>query len=832
MNPLHARYPEAFEYLRARGVEPSADFYDRVEAARKQAWTMSKLSDLDHIQRIKDSLEKAIAEGTSFDNWRKANLADLQGLPKSYQETVFRTAVQSSYNAGRWAHFRDHAERRPILRYTAINDSRTRPAHRALHGLMMPVDDPRWQTLAPPGGFNCFLPGTTVRGAFELGLKSRYTGEAIEITAGTGDRLAVTANHPVLTRRGWLPAHQIKEGDYLLAYSGVVNPLLARVFNNQYPPAPVEDVFEALRADGFGIADIAAFQFHGDTHLRESEVHVAGRNAHLIARMQTAGVHGIKQFHLVGAGARFPGQLAGDGAAQPDVLHGAFFTQNTAHVAARTTNSLCHATLAAAKHLAVFLKDAFTQGARLFTRRIPRGGQLALRAAGSGFDGEPLDGLRFALTAPCNTMRQQTLADNLTADTVALGETVFTLPGNIGFDDAVYHRIRQEVAGFAETAVVGVRRFHYSGHAYDFQTKNGLIVAGNIVVHNCRCTLMSLSERQAKGMGYTGAPQNIPTWTDKHGVEHTAAPDKGWNHSPEHDLTDLLREREQKAGVAPAQYSEPVKEKNPIFETSRSITEEGERIYAQYRHVVDEAIARGAPHEGILEILKREGVEVGATVRVTGTDGGAVREITEALKKYPADWVEKSNAAGITIIHNDENRAFARTYPKMTGELLEEVRKTRVQTHKPLKESLQAGAFKEGDLVTLVVRDTRKGISQERRMATHVHEFGHRLQEIMPEMDALFTRLWQERTKDDKVEKLRELFPNYNYEKGEKTKKDHFPDPYWGKMYGTKDDPQPREMLTMAFQSLVGGEEKRFNELFNDKELFYFVLSVFTRYRA
>ena len=502
MNPMQARYPEAFEYLRARGIEPSADFYDRVEAARKQAWTMSKLSDLEHIGRIKASLEKAIAEGMSFENWRKENLADLQGLPKSYQETVFRTTVLSSYNAGRWAHFRDHAERRPILRYTAINDSRTRPANRALHGLMMPVDDPRWQTLAPPGGFNC------------------------------------------------------------------------------------------------------------------------------------------------------------------------------------------------------------------------------------------------------------------------------------------------------------------------------------------RCTLMSLSERQAKGMGYTGAPQEIPTWTDKHGVEHTAAPDKGWNHSPEYDLTDLLREREQKTGVAPAQYSEPEVESNLIFETSRSITEEGERIYAQYRHVVDEAIARGAPHEGILEILKREGVDVGATVRVTGADGEAVREITEALKKYPADWVEKSNAAGITIIHNEEGRAYAYTYPKMTGELLEEVRKTRVQMHKPLKEPLRAGAFQEGDLVTLVVRDTRKGISQERRMATHVHEFGHRLQEIMPDMDALFTRLWEERTKDDKVEKLRELFPNYNYEKGEKTKKDHFPDPYWGKMYGTKDDPQPREMLTMAFQSLVGGEEKRFNELFNDKELFYFVLSVFTRYRA
>ena len=77
MNPLQARYPEAFEYLRARGIEPSAGFYDRVEAARKQAWTMSKLSDLEHIGRIKASLEKAIAEGMSFENWRKENIADL-----------------------------------------------------------------------------------------------------------------------------------------------------------------------------------------------------------------------------------------------------------------------------------------------------------------------------------------------------------------------------------------------------------------------------------------------------------------------------------------------------------------------------------------------------------------------------------------------------------------------------------------------------------------------------------------------------------------------------------------------------------------------------------
>lgn len=252
MTPLQARYPEAFEYLRARGIEPSADFYDRVEAARKQAWTMSKLSDLDHIQRIKDSLEKAIAEGTSFDNWRKENLADLQGLPKSYQETVFRTAVQSSYNAGRWAHFRDHAERRPILRYTAINDSRTRPAHRALHGLMMPVDDPRWQTLAPPGGFNCrcTLMSLSERQAKGMG----YTGAPQDIPTWT-DKHGV--EHTAAPDKGWnhSPEHDLT--DLLREREQRLN-MNAAVYDSGdappspepwHPPLPGNDPVDKIRYD-------------------------------------------------------------------------------------------------------------------------------------------------------------------------------------------------------------------------------------------------------------------------------------------------------------------------------------------------------------------------------------------------------------------------------------------------------------------------------------------------------------------------------------------------------------------------------------------------------
>lgn len=91
----------------------------------------------------------------SFNEWRKNTTAEMLTLPKSYQETVFRNAILTAHNASKWTHFRDNANARPILRYSAINDSRTRPAHKALHGLMMPINDPRWQSIAPPNGHNC-----------------------------------------------------------------------------------------------------------------------------------------------------------------------------------------------------------------------------------------------------------------------------------------------------------------------------------------------------------------------------------------------------------------------------------------------------------------------------------------------------------------------------------------------------------------------------------------------------------------------------------------------------------------------------------------------------
>jgi hypothetical protein len=47
------------------------------------------------------------------------------------------------------------AKRRPYWQYIAVNDKRTRPAHRALNGLIFRADDPFWDTWFPPNGYRC-----------------------------------------------------------------------------------------------------------------------------------------------------------------------------------------------------------------------------------------------------------------------------------------------------------------------------------------------------------------------------------------------------------------------------------------------------------------------------------------------------------------------------------------------------------------------------------------------------------------------------------------------------------------------------------------------------
>ncbi|WP_434083767.1 phage head morphogenesis protein, partial [Escherichia coli] len=63
---------------------------------------------------------------------------------------IYNVNTRVAYNAGRYTQMMNNTDTHPFWQYVAVMDSRTRPAHSALNGLVFRYDDPFWNTHYPP----------------------------------------------------------------------------------------------------------------------------------------------------------------------------------------------------------------------------------------------------------------------------------------------------------------------------------------------------------------------------------------------------------------------------------------------------------------------------------------------------------------------------------------------------------------------------------------------------------------------------------------------------------------------------------------------------------
>lgn len=147
---------DAIAYALSREVVPSDEYYNRMSGIqRRQAVSIAGLGEIEQIKYVLDQVNKSLAEGKDFDEFKRSvKLKDIE-LPEYRLKTIFQTNVQQAYSHGRWLEQQRNKQDKPYLRYVAVNDSRTRPAHRALHGTVRHIDDPFWQSHTPPCDFNC-----------------------------------------------------------------------------------------------------------------------------------------------------------------------------------------------------------------------------------------------------------------------------------------------------------------------------------------------------------------------------------------------------------------------------------------------------------------------------------------------------------------------------------------------------------------------------------------------------------------------------------------------------------------------------------------------------
>ncbi len=136
------------------------EFAKLSDEARIMAFAVSGIAKGAQLTTVFNALQKAIENGTSFSAFKKQcrEIFERRGWTgkRSWRvQNIFRTNIQTAYNAGQYKRQKEMAETFPYLQYSAVNDRRTRPTHKALDDKVFPVDHPFWDTWYPPNGYRC-----------------------------------------------------------------------------------------------------------------------------------------------------------------------------------------------------------------------------------------------------------------------------------------------------------------------------------------------------------------------------------------------------------------------------------------------------------------------------------------------------------------------------------------------------------------------------------------------------------------------------------------------------------------------------------------------------
>jgi SPP1 gp7 family putative phage head morphogenesis protein len=168
---------DAIAFFERKGFKISWDWQEVWRHANVQSFTVAKATRLDILVDIYNALSDDLKNGGTFPafldrlepilkakGWWgvKEQTNRLTGEIRTVTygtpwrlETIYETNLQVAYMAGRYQGMMAATQYAPWWEYSAVMDSRTRPSHASLNGLVFRYDDPFWQTWYPPNGFRC-----------------------------------------------------------------------------------------------------------------------------------------------------------------------------------------------------------------------------------------------------------------------------------------------------------------------------------------------------------------------------------------------------------------------------------------------------------------------------------------------------------------------------------------------------------------------------------------------------------------------------------------------------------------------------------------------------
>ena len=445
--------PESIAWVRARGAQLVTEvdqstrraIQEMVEAGIREGRAPDVLAReiveivglrSDQVAAVERFRARLVAQGVAPARVeaRAARYADAQLRWRG--ELIARTETQAAANAGQtqlWqaaARAGDLDPGRTRRVWIVTHDDRLEPLCEALDGeeadLGGPfpggvMDPPLHPACLPAGAL--VAPGPKITGQTER----VYEGDLCVLRTASGQRLAVTPNHPVLTPRGWAPAHRVYEIGHVVRRVLRHGAPMPFDLDHQDIPAMIEQIAEAFHRSARVAAatlPLSAEDFHGDGI--DGQVAVVRADRLLLCNLEATGAQHRGESVLVGAGV------------ETETLDG--------------------------RGMQRLLSRRFRAPG---TRRM--GGLDLVGALGRRHVG-PFSEFRGGSPADWFAALYKSPADNVAADAELARNLLLGGAGSVALDH-----------------VVGVDVVPFHGVVYNLQTIGGWYIANSIITHNCRC---------------------------------------------------------------------------------------------------------------------------------------------------------------------------------------------------------------------------------------------------------------------------------------------------------------------------------------------------------
>lgn len=168
---------EALAFFNGKKIKPSFDYRDVWREEHGYAFTVAKSMQLDVLSDIQGALNDALANGKTFQQFKKELMPVLQqkgwwgtgemvdpltgkvrtvqlGSPRRLK-TIYDTNMRTARAAGQWDRIQNNKKSHPYLMYLLGPSENHRIQHEQWAGKILSVDDPFWSSHFPQNGWGC-----------------------------------------------------------------------------------------------------------------------------------------------------------------------------------------------------------------------------------------------------------------------------------------------------------------------------------------------------------------------------------------------------------------------------------------------------------------------------------------------------------------------------------------------------------------------------------------------------------------------------------------------------------------------------------------------------